>query len=487
MIGAWDLRAVPRPTRSVLLVACAVGLALALYPLRSDLARLALLGVIGVLAFVGSIRWPRITAVALVLTLVTSVSDVLSADSIVSLNLVAIGGALAAMAATQRRRMVDNRVVVLLLVYAAVMLLSSVGAADPARSERASLVFLREIAIACALLNLVQTLSGLRMAAWAVAGAGALLAAASVIGFVTGHELGGFARLYYGTIVGDYIGPRVGSTTGDPNVYGQILVLAVPFALCAAWNEDRLLVRVAALACFGLLALTTLLTFSRGALLGLAIVLVASAVRQRTRRWIALGQMLVVLVVIGLVVPMPYWDRLGETARFVAGGWNLPSADASLSERSRLWRVGALMFIDHPVTGVGMDNYALRYQDYYAQVDPNLPCCPMGAHALPVRVLAETGVLGLAALTAIVVVALRGVRRVRRRLRDAGREPLWPFDAIEIGLLGFLVSGLFLDGQYMRPFWVVLALALAARRLATGCECTQRPCRPLAASGFTQA
>jgi O-antigen ligase len=145
------------------------------------------------------------------------------------------------------------------------------------------------------------------------------------------------------------------------------------------------------------------------------------------------------------------------------------------------------MFMDHPLTGVGMDNYGLRYQDYYAQVDPNLPCCPMGAHALPIRVLAETGVLGLVALTAIVIVALRGVRSGSRRLRDSGREPLWPFDAIEIGLVGFLVSGLFLDGQYMRTFWIVLALALAARRLAYGREHNQPALRPLAASGFTQA
>lgn len=487
IVRVWDPRELSRRTTPLLVVACAAGLLLALYPLRGDMPRVAALVTVAVVAFVGAIRWPQSTAVGLVLILFTSASDLISgADGVLSLNLVAIGASLVAIAIVRRRRMVWDRVIMLMLVYAVVMLLSSVSASDPVRSARAAVVFLREIAIAFVLLNLLQSLSGLRVAAWAVAGAGALLAGASVIGLATGHDLGGLARLYYGTIAGDDIGARVGSTIGDPNVFGQILVLAVPFALCAAWNERHIVPRVALLACFGLLVLAIVLTFSRGALLGLAFVLIGSAVRQRTRKRIAFAQMIAVLVVIGLLVPRPYWDRLGETATFVAGGWNLPTADASLSERSRLWRVGVLMFVDHPLVGVGMDNYGLRYQEYYAQVDPNLPCCPMGAHALPIRILAETGLLGLAALTTIIASALRGLRLGARSVRATDRQPLWMFDAIELGLIGFLTSAFFLDGQYMRTFWVVVALALVARRLA-GVRARRWPVRrPLAVPGFTQ-
>lgn len=431
-----------------------------------DLPHVGLLIAAGAAAFVGARRWPRATAVCLVFVLFTSLSDVLASDDgRVSVNLVAVGGCVSGILASRGRRVVMDRVLGCMVLYALAMLLSAVAAVDADATRRAAAVYAREIAIAFVLLNLVRSMRGLRLAIRAIVAAGAVLAGGAMVGFTTGLDLAGFARVYHGTIANNEVGGRLSGVVGDPNIFGQILVLVLPFALYMAWNEQRSIVRGLGLATVGLLVLAVALTFSRGALLGLTFVLVACTARQRVQRLRHGIQLALVLLVIGFFVPHVYWDRLGNTMQFFGGDWARSTSDASLSERWRLWRVGGLMLLDQPLTGIGMDNYGLRYQDFFRQIDPTLPCCPMGAHMLLIRIAAETGLIGAALFMATVVLAIAGVRGARRQLSSSGLDERWVFDAIELGLLGYVTTSLFLDGQYMRTFWIVVGLALVARQL----------------------
>lgn len=68
-------------------------------------------------------------------------------------------------------------------------------------------------------------------------------------------------------------------------------------------------------------------------------------------------------------------------------------------ERRLLWHSAWNMFIDHPVTGVGMANFKQNYQEHYilpAAKEPHLG----HAHNNFMHVLAEAGLLGLGALIA---------------------------------------------------------------------------------------
>jgi O-antigen ligase len=137
----------------------------------------------------------------------------------------------------------------------------------------------------------------------------------------------------------------------------------------------------------------------------------------------------------------------------------------SVDNRTWLWRIGARMVLDHPLTGVGRGNWLLMFPLY---LDPSLPPRLVGPHSTPVQVLAETGLIGLAAYAATLAVALVGLRDARRRLAGAARErEALLLEGIEIAIYGYVVSSVFLnDNIYQRSLWLLVGLAAAGRQVA---------------------
>jgi O-antigen ligase len=134
-----------------------------------------------------------------------------------------------------------------------------------------------------------------------------------------------------------------------------------------------------------------------------------------------------------------------------------------------LWRVALLMFLDYPVLGIGRSAFYDHYEEYAPRVDPWLVPRPHGPHNIPVHILAETGILGLAAYVAAVAAAVLGVRRAKRAFREAGLDRLGMLaEATEIAIYGFLVSAMFVnDNMYQRPLWLLAAVGIVARQLAS--------------------
>jgi O-antigen ligase len=99
-----------------------------------------------------------------------------------------------------------------------------------------------------------------------------------------------------------------------------------------------------------------LMTFSKGALLiGLPVALLALGLAQRTRRatWIALGAVIVVML---LVLPFAFTERFQSILNLRAG---------TAFFRLKLWRATLHMIADHPITGVGLDNFLYYYRSRY--------------------------------------------------------------------------------------------------------------------------
>jgi len=85
-----------------------------------------------------------------------------------------------------------------------------------------------------------------------------------------------------------------------------------------------------------------------------------------------------------------------------------------------------------------------------------------------VRVAAETGLAGLVTLAGAVVAAIVSVRHIRRSATDVGPGGARDIAAaLEAALYGYLVTSLFLDGQWTRDFWLLVALAAAAGQRAS--------------------
>jgi O-antigen ligase len=265
-----------------------------------------------------------------------------------------------------------------------------------------------------------------------------------------------------------------------------------------------------------LLSTAIVWTFSRGGLLALLLVLGVALGMQRFRRerLLVLGLALAPAV---LTAPQVYWERLGATPGAVtqAVSSQAPRADASApapgieasnlapdgdaagpgsvdssspavardsaSDRSRLAQVGALIFLDHPLSGVGLGNYLAAYPRYVWRVDPTFSTVPRHPHNTPLQIAAETGLLGLASFAALVVAAVAGARDAKRRFASAGlrREALL-VEAVELAIYGYLVTSFFLNhNNAQRWLYILLALAAIGRQLAVRSIPSARPAPPI--------
>lgn len=247
-------------------------------------------------------------------------------------------------------------------------------------------------------------------------------------------RVGGFLRAY--------------GTFGQPNPFAGYLELVVPLALAVVvvWRpglRDWLWWLALASALFAIAA--TVMSFSRGAWLGLAVGLAVAAGAAIRRGWLvvvvggALTGFGYLAIAVGLVRGMIAQRLTQATGYFRLFDTHsvIPTNDSfAVVERMAHWQAGWEMFLDHPLVGVGPGNYIVAYWRYAI-----LPywADPLGhAHNIYLNIAAESGAIGLVAYVVMVGSWLFVGLSLARRLASRGASSLNA--AIAIGVLGCLVS-----------------------------------------------
>lgn len=218
----------------------------------------------------------------------------------------------------------------------------------------------------------------------------------------------------------------------DPNDLGQAIVMTLPL-LFAGWRARRFLRNLLWVVAPGALLVYTIhLTHSRGALVGLGVLLLFAL-----RNW--LGTVRTVLAgLVGVVV------LLGSG---LGGGREFSAQEESAGQRVEAWYEGLQMLRENPVFGIGYG----RFTDFH-----NLT-----AHNSFVLCFAETGLLGLFAWVGLLVVAWRDLAQVAA-LHPAGSEGRRRAEALRAALLGFLACAWFLSRTFQPLLYLLLALCFGA-------------------------
>jgi len=201
----------------------------------------------------------------------------------------------------------------------------------------------------------------------------------------------------------------------------------------------------------GIVGLALVLTFSTGGWLGaLAGTLVVFAVLGRQRLVLRVGAAAALLLVLvsGLAIAGILPERLNPLRQ--TGGFRLD-----------LWQSSLEMVRDHPILGIGLDNFAYVYQAYLregAAAEPNLS----HPHNWVLHLWLELGLLGLLAFGWLV---LRFWRNVGATLNQT--ESRWVVAGAAGAMADLLVHG-FIDNSYFLVdlafvFWLCLALVVAGR------------------------
>lgn len=163
---------------------------------------------------------------------------------------------------------------------------------------------------------------------------------------------------------------RVFSSVGQSNALGAYLAMSIPLtvAITPAGIQQRTVKSIALIAQVAAL----LLTFSRGAYLGLAAgvvtvgIVAVSGWSRRQRRIAPILAVLILLLVAGLATISPLRAEANRAGtRFKAG---FDTEDASVRAHLDFWEVGLAMSADRPFFGSGPDTYALLFPEYRDRV-----------------------------------------------------------------------------------------------------------------------
>jgi hypothetical protein len=361
--------------------------------------------------------------------------------------------------------------IALLLIH----VVSALFSIDTTRSWDAIVVFVVEgVALYLLLINVIRTPAMVRAVTWTLLIVGALISLPSIHQDLTNN----YDSIYMGfaqaanaairtgetTILGDVVQRRLTGPIGETNRYAQVLLMLVPLGIFRYIGEPSRVLRWMAVGLTTLITLAVVLTFSRGAAVGLVALVLALALLRMVK-----GRHLIAIV-LGLAVlvsAMPqYATRIAtitEIGAFAGENVNRGTVGGSFLSRLTETLAAGLVAVDHPLLGVGPDMFPIYYEEYAQTVGLFVRNdATREAHNLYLGIAAELGVPGIVVFLIICVLTLRMLLDARRRslVRRPDLERLTtPF---LLALLTYAVTGMFLHLSFARFFWLIMAVAVAA-------------------------
>jgi len=190
---------------------------------------------------------------------------------------------------------------------------------------------------------------------------------------------------------------------------------------------------------------SVLLTYSRGALLGLGVVLCVIALKSNQKILSACFLLASAWVVLSFA-PGKWMDRMGN---FLRG-----NLDNSAELRLNAWQFAYELAKHHPFTGGGLKTFTPGlYQVYTPQLDF------AGPHSIYFQMLGESGFVGLGLFSLLLATTLFSLIQVRRssRLVPSAQWIIPYTHMLEVGLLAFMISGAFLEFAHFDLFYQLVA------------------------------
>lgn len=365
--------------------------------------------------------------------------------------LATIGGLCISFFTKQRHHLPFTREVFLLLGLWGIYFMSTMFAidAEAARDqlERVSKILLMTFVT----IFLFQDLTKLR---WL------MIVIAFSIGFY-GLKGGLFALIHRGEWM--VFGPP-DSFIGANTALGLALNMMLPIFLFLRNEESNTWMRNLFLATFIFSILASLFTYSRGALIGLVVVLFLLVLKSRFK------VLAVVLLIIGTSVvasmaPEKWLGRIRTIETY--------EEDASAMARIRAWQLSYQIARDRPMLGGGFEVFSpeiyVRYLPYDLLITADVGT---GAHSNYFQVLAEHGFTGLALYVGLIISVLMSLREIKRKARD---DPAmkWFYNCanmMQVSIVGYCVSGIFLSMSYFDLYYHLVAITIVLKKMVQSRE-----------------
>jgi O-antigen ligase len=435
-------------------------------------------GVMGIGVTLAVVVRPHYGVYLLVLFVYTNLSTLLmDAFGLPSMNKILVALIFVSVIATQiimrRKPLVFRSSEAMVLLYIVVTSVSTIlGSGANAESFDEIIDVFKDFIIIFIVVQLTHEEVIWRRAQWILIISAMLLSSLTWYQFITGD----YANTFYGLATSrvDSVNEdgvewvdiqRVGGPVGDPNYYAQILVMVLPLSIYRTISQKQSSRRLMAAFCTLLIAGAIVFTYSRATLVVVVLVALLIVLERRINVYKVFAWLLVLFVLAIPVLPKGYTDRMLT----ILGVAESAESQEDVSTKGRMSEaiVAIQMFRDNPVFGIGYSQYESNYQDYSARLGLDDRTEERQAHNLYLEILAETGVIGMAAFILMIFVIFNSLNQARHQLNQVGRSDLVPWLlALQFGLMAYLLNSIFLHDSFARYLRLSIAMALSATALA---------------------
>ncbi len=336
-----------------------------------------------------------------------------------------------------------------ILIYCALYMAATLLSVSPSSSLFIGLLTIAFTLFAVILQNSITSQRGLDVLIALVVASATLISLYGIYQFI--FQVGYQSEAWVDSSIFDSVF-RVSSTLENPNMLGQFLILVIPFAGANLLRSRNWTTRSIYFVCCSILCVTMLLTFSRGAWLGLLFAGVVFV--------LLLNPKLILLAPVALVV---LYFLLPESIilRFASIG---DMTDSSTSYRVYIWMGVIEMLKDYWICGIGPGDTAFNMiyplYGYSAVTSPH-------AHNLFLQIVCDAGISALIIFCVILFHYFRNLCAALHRRESWDSRLLQSAGCASIA--GFMVQAMtdysFYNYRVMFLFWVFLGLGtLAAGR-----------------------
>jgi O-antigen ligase len=242
-----------------------------------------------------------------------------------------------------------------------------------------------------------------------------------------------------------------GLVVGDGNYFSLAAMLAVPIGYLWFTAERQPFYRWSILALLLPTSLAIACTGSRGGLLALVAFIGFVIVRSRQRVRNA-------LILSLLLFPSMFLFADNPIRRLFHPDYGDAKA---VQFRLETWHAGLRMVYDHPLMGVGLGFFKPLIGSYGVDIRHRLI-----AHNTYLEIAAELGIVCLLLYLWMLWETYRSLEWTRCLAKEMNAPLLMNIvTGMQGGLIGFLVSSLFLSGEYVKFFWFYIFFSVALYRV----------------------
>ena len=246
------------------------------------------------------------------------------------------------------------------------------------------------------------------------------------------------------------------SFISENNTLALALLMTLPLFRYLQIETKSRYVRWGLWGAMGLVALSILTSFSRGAFLGISAMLGFMVLNSRHKLKVFI--LLVIAVPLFLSFMPEKWFERMETIKTY-------DQDASAMSRINVWQFAWNLALDNPIVGGGFKTFTPELFQKYAP-DPSVVFDP---HSIYFQVLGEHGFVGLFLFLAMGWLALRTGKWVVKNTKD--REDLrWAntlASMLRLSLIGYAVGGAFLGLAYYDLYYHIVGMLILTRKLVS--------------------